>query len=348
VVPPPPPQPVDPGTGVGFPVIKENRTIVPVFYGTDRDYTDDGNTASQYTSGRGKKLVYGYADVSIPSVHEIGQIERPKFWKLEFAEDPEKHIVITKIMPMDQVTFFDTVKSRLTEDTAKRVFVFIHGYNVPFDDALRRTAQIAYDLKYPGAPMLFSWPSFGEPLEYPSDAQNAAWAVPDLENFLLEVAANSGATQIDLIAHSMGNQALIAALQEITTKNQTVQFREIVLAAPDIDADIFTRAAPPIMSKATRVTLYASSNDQALKVSKKFNGFVRAGDSGKEIVVLPGMDTIDASSVDTSLLGHSYYGNNRSVLVDIDNLLRTNSPPTNRFGLFPIVRNGKQYWRFSP
>ena len=325
-----------------------NRTIVPVFFGTDRAFADAGNNANQYTAHRSQTITYGYANVSIPAIHKLGQIERPTLWKLEFRDDPAKHVVITEIMPMDKVAFFGRVRSRVDADTEKRVFVFIHGYNVPFDDALRRTAQIAYDLKYPGAPILFSWPSFGEPLKYPYDAQNAAWAVPDLEAFLLEVEANSGATQIDVIAHSMGNQALIAALQDITAKHQSLQLREIVLAAPDIDADLFIRAVPAIMSKAARVTLYASSKDQALNASKKFNGFARAGDASEGIVVLPGMDTIDASDVDTSFLGHSYYGDNRSVLADIDNLFRTNSPPGNRFGLFPMFHNGEEYWRFAP
>jgi esterase/lipase superfamily enzyme len=146
----------------------------------------------------------------------------------------------------------------------------------------------------------------------------------------------------------MGNQALIAALKDIAQKNQAIRFREIVLAAPDIDAEIFSRAVPVIMGKATRVTLYASSNDQALKASKQFNGFRRAGDLSEAIVVVPGMDTVDASAVDTSFLGHSYYGSDRSVLVDIDNMFRTNSPPEERFGIFPAARNGAQYWRFAP
>jgi esterase/lipase superfamily enzyme len=322
--------------------------MVPVFFGTDRAHAGAGNDASQYKAVRNTQFSYGYANVSIPAVHVVGEIERPHFWKLEFREDPQKHIIITEIMLVDTATFFQDVKSRVNESEPKRAFVFIHGFNVPFDDALRRTAQIAYDLKYPGPAILFSWPSFGEVIKYPYDAQNASWAVPDLEKFLLNLAARSGATQIDIIAHSMGNQALMAALQDIAIKNQPIRFREIVLAAPDIDAQIFSRAVPAIMGKATRVTLYASSNDQALKASKQFNGFRRAGDSSEAIVVVAGMDTVDASAVDTSFLGHSYYGSDRSVLVDIDNMFRTNAPPSNRFGIFPAMRDGKQYWRFAP
>ncbi len=37
----------------------------------------------------------------------------------------------------------------------------MHGYNTSFDNALYRTAQIAYDLDFDGATFLYSWPSGG-------------------------------------------------------------------------------------------------------------------------------------------------------------------------------------------
>jgi len=41
------------------------------------------------------------------------------------------------------------------------------------------------------------------------------------------------------------------------------------------------------------------------------------------LVVVPGVETIDASHVDTSLLGHSYFAETRSVLSDMFYLIRT-------------------------
>jgi esterase/lipase superfamily enzyme len=49
----------------------------------------------------------------------------------------------------------------------------VHGFNVSFENALRRTAQIAYDLDFDGAPFLFSWPSRDSLLSYASDWQSA-------------------------------------------------------------------------------------------------------------------------------------------------------------------------------
>ncbi len=124
-------------------------------------------------------------------------------------------------------------------------------------------------------------------------------------------------------------------------------FNEVVLTAPDIDADVFRRdIAPAIVKTAKRVTLYASSNDGALAMSKKIHGYPRAGESGENVVVVPGIDTIDVSGIDTSLLGHTYYGDNDTVITDIVQLLRESKPPGLRDRLRAVVRNGRKYWVF--
>ena len=126
-------------------------------------------------------------------------------------------------------------------------------------------------------------------------------------------------------------------------------FQEVILTAPDIDADIFKRdIAPAIARTARRVTLYASSNDEALILSKKLHGYPRAGDSGSSLVVVPGIETIDVSDVDTSLLGHSYYGNNDTVLADMFYLLHESRPASQREWLQPRPWGGSQYWVFLP
>jgi esterase/lipase superfamily enzyme len=126
-------------------------------------------------------------------------------------------------------------------------------------------------------------------------------------------------------------------------------FKEIVLAAPDIDAEVFTQLAQDIQKAGERITLYASSKDEALVASQKFHGgFPRAGESGRAIVAVSGVDTIDASSVDTGLLGHSYYLGKDSILSDLFNLLRDGNPPEARAGLKPVEERGKRYWIYKP
>jgi len=82
-------------------------------------------------------------------------------------------------------------------------------------------------------------------------------------------------------------------------------------------------------------TLYASSNDEAIRISKEPHSYPRAGEAGDDIIILPGLDTIDASMVDTSLIGHSYFAEKRSVLSDLFYLLGEGKPPSQRHSLEP-------------
>ncbi len=62
--------------------------------------------------------------------------------------------------------------------------------------------------------------------------------------------------------------------------------------------------------------------------------------------MVPGIDTIDVSAVDTSLLGHSYYGSNDTVLTDLIQLLGESKPPEQRTWLQAMPLGPMKYWVF--
>jgi esterase/lipase superfamily enzyme len=198
-------------------VAKMGFTAVPVFYGTDRNATGDNTPARFYGNTRGEQFRLGICIVSIPKDHRIGALESPTIWRLELQETPSKHVVLRSIRELSSHEFFASLQSTVAKSPTKQAFVFVHGFNVPFRDAARRTAQIAYDLNFDGPPILYSWPSRAElsPIGYTSDEANVEWTIPHLKNFLREIATQSGAQIIHLIAHSMGNRALSAALRSI-------------------------------------------------------------------------------------------------------------------------------------
>jgi esterase/lipase superfamily enzyme len=301
-----------------------------------------------YGGDRGE-LELGTCEVSVPKDHQVGTLESPSVLRLEFRQDPERHVVLLGVHPQPDREFYADLRKCVEQTARKEAFVFIHGYNVGFEKAVRRTAQIAYDLKFKGAPIVYSWPSQEGLLSYTVDETNVAWTVPHLKDFLLGVAQQSGATSVHLIAHSMGNRALTSALRELALehKAECPRFHEVVLTAPDIDADVFRRdLAPAIVGMADRVTLYASSNDEALMASRAVHGYRRAGDSGNAMVVVTGVDTVDVSEVDTSLIGHSYYGSNTTVLADLFELVQGSKPPDQRKWLRAMRLGALKYWKF--
>jgi esterase/lipase superfamily enzyme len=318
---------------------------VPVLYATDREHASHG-LSDPYYSGERALMRYGAAEISIPFDHRIGEIERPVWWKLEFRENPARHVAILNIAEIDEEVFL----GRIGMPAEPEVLMFIHGYNVTFPDALRRTAQMAVDLRFSGPSILFSWPSQGRTHKYLVDETNAQWAVDDLERLALNIITQSKARSIHLIAHSMGGRILAQVLERISRLNlppEATRLRQIIFAAPDIDAETFKKAASQFYDRGERCTLYASSNDEALAISKTLHGYTRAGDAGEHIIVMQGLDTLDASAMDTSLVGHSYYGSKRSILSDVHDLLRYGHGPNGRFGLLPCTHPAGSYWMFQ-
>lgn len=329
-----------------------NYGIVRIFYATDRRRSNSSAPAGFYSGERGAedRLSYGTCEVSIPRDHRMGELEGPTVLKLEFSYDPAKHVTVLRIFEKDRGGFFSELQGRISSSNDKQAFVFIHGYNVSFEDAARRTAQLSYDLGFDGAPILYSWPSKACTRCYPADEATVDWTTAHLKNFLEDIAARSGASTIHLIAHSMGNRALTRALQAMASESQPGQmrpFRQVILAAPDIDAGVFQQLAQAIQKTCVKVTLYASSGDNALYVSRKFHQYARAGQTRPQVVVAPGIDTIDASALDTGFLGHSYFAENTSILSDITRLFRFGKPPGERCGMAPNPQANPLYWVFD-
>lgn len=336
--------------------------IVPVFYGTDR-VVEPNTQRLQFSTERGHKLQLGRAMVSVPTAHKVPNIERPwvielpyfKYKIYEEKEDPAKHFTMQEIAALNKEQLLAYVKERLAKSTnfKDHAFVFVHGFNTSFDAAIYRTAQIAYDLKFDGAPFVYSWPSGGKVASYTYDRGSAEQAEPHLAEFLALVVKESGAKNISLIAHSMGNEILLRVLERMRPSvPDGVVISQVILAAPDVDRDKFTNIARQITDFAKGVTLYAASNDRALGYSARFWGGVpRAGDvpaSGPLIV--SGVDTIDVTSVSTDGLGlnHSGYAENKVLLDDVGALLLNGvRPPDKRLpSLLKIDTAAGTFWRY--
>ena len=304
-----------------------------------------------YTAERGATKL-GLAMVTVPASHERGQVERPSLLRFEFAEDQQKHIVMTSATELSDDDFYRRLENTVATSPDRDLLVFIHGYNVDFESAIQRTAQLAVDLPFRGVPVCYSWPSQGTLLGYTVDENNAAWTASHLRDFLLDLAERSHADAINVVAHSMGNRALTTALSEISftlPDEQPAMFHHVVLAAPDVDADYFRKdLAPRILRTAERVTLYASSDDRALVASKQVHGYPRAGESGADIVVVPGVDTIDVSGIDLSLLGHSSSGDSGVILRDLFEMLQHGLPAQQRGQLIPQQLSELIYYRLVP
>lgn len=326
-----------------------NHAVLQVFFATDRLDTGDRHPARQFGAGRGE-LTYGSCEISIPREHRMGELESPSLLRLQFRADPERHVVLLRTQLAARDRYFGTLAEAIARNGPKSALLFVHGYRVSFEDAARRTGQIAYDLGFDGVPVFYSWPSQGKLSGYMVDETNIEWTLPHLTAFLTDFLEQTPAEHVYLLGHSMGNRALTRAAAAVIGRRPDLakRIREIILTAPDIDADVFRRDIVPALAIAGNpVTLYASSGDEALQMSQRMHGYPRAGDSGDGLVVSPGMETIDASNADTSFIGHSYYAEGRSALADMFYLINQQLRAAQRFGLHEVHSPAGRYWTFD-
>lgn len=278
------------------------------------------------------RIHYGLCVVTIPPSHVEGNLEE----SLLGLEKDSEHVKLQRTELRDEQAFFDEVRSVVHRNAPapQDCLVFVHGYNVTFEKAARRTAQIHFDLKFPGVPLFFSWPSRGNPAEYSWDREEVEQrSYRDIQRFLVDVARRTGAPRVHVLAHSMGAEAVTKAIRELGEEGKI--FDQVILAAPDIDRKVFhDEIAPRLNLYARRTTLYCSKNDRALFLSRYWNSWgdpaPRAGDSTDGPLLAVGTDTIDASTIRTDLLGHSYYGDCVPLLHDVGLLLRERLSPDQR------------------
>jgi esterase/lipase superfamily enzyme len=334
--------PPPPG-GVAGRRYKQNQgfATVKVFYGTDRAPTGDLKPALFYGNVRGD-LQYGYVNVTIPKIHKEAELEtQPRWAEYTFAVNDassrRRYVLLDQVTPLAKGDFVRALQQQIKDSPSKDLFIFVHGYNNTFEDAARRAAQMAYDLDFDGTPLVYSWPSRGSTLGYFADEATVQVSGDKVAEFLDTVVTQSGAGRIHLLAHSMGNRALIEALKTFLA-NRSPQdrqhvFGQIVFTAPDVDRDYFISAIKLLKGSADRVTLYASGNDYALRSSQFFHDAPRAGTAGDFIIRLAGLDTIDMSAVPADALGHSYFAANSGAIYDIFRLLWQGDPPRERCGM---------------
>lgn len=326
---------------------KPEGNIYPVWYGTNRRPVDPNDERKGYTSNRDNQTHYGKCFVVIPKSHKFGSVGRAwyKFWSSD--DDP---LSVNPPIPLSELAFLEDIKQTLIrESTGRNLLVYIHGYNVTFEEGAIRAGQIGFDLKVPGITAFFSWPSKGSPLPlaYTADLASIEASEKSIANFFIKMAKDTNADYVHIIAHSMGNRGLLRALHRATAQaaiEAGVKFGQIFLAAPDVDVDLFRELASVYPKISERTTLYVSGKDKALEASNWVSDYPRAGYT-PPIMTLNGIDTVEATNIDLTILGHGYFAEAAEVLHDMHDLLLHNDPPEKRIRLNrEAAADGSLYW----
>lgn len=309
--------------------IATNRAMNPGF--------DPAEPATAVTEDLGP-LRYLTADISIPREHRLGNLES-QMWisSLFFAPNIERHVILQRVDMMDRNAALALISAELAA-TNDAILMYVHGFNTSFKTAARRAGQLSYDLSWDGPSVLFSWPSQDEALDYFVDSTLAEDSIPAMKQTMRDL-AELDADRIIIVAHSMGTRIVSNAIKEMSLSGDPAldEISMVVLAAPDINRTTFIeQIAPRFREEAALVTLYASADDSALKLSKRANGFRRIGDTTDGVTIVEGIDVIDATGVKSNFFSHTYFGDNDSILTDIREMVRDSVGPAERSRLLAV------------
>ncbi|WP_271952237.1 alpha/beta hydrolase [Ruegeria faecimaris] len=318
--------------------LKQHR----IYIATPRAASDD--PAEFFSGRRADELSFAVVDVTVPPAHEKGKIERPR----SIPADPRRHFVIRTPQRFRNGSDFQKslsaqVNSRKT--SGRDVLLFIHGYNTNLTSAVLQMAQFVEDTGYQGTPILFTWPSRGQTTKYVYDINSALIARDHLIN-MFSVMNSSAIEGYDLVAHSMGTFLVMEAGRQIsitTGLNPTGKAHNVVLAAPDIDIDLFVSQISRFPERYRRIVVLVSEDDKALAASRRVAGGVdRVGQTPVEILAGLGINAIDLSAVeDTGSLAHSKFKDSPEIVQLLGVALEQNSSFANeaRYSLGRTVGN---------
>ena len=284
-------------------------TTREVFFATNRAARDAG-----YGESDGGAIVYGVATVHIPADHPQGEMEAD--------------LAILSLQTMDVAAWQSRLSDAAGDDVG--LFTYVHGYNNSFDYAVRRGAQLGYDLDLPLIPVVFSWPSAGETwfstAKYTFDENAAARSAGPFSDFLGSLLEEQSSPVV-LMAHSMGSRVVVEGMLDLERAGRLIRpVDELVLAAPDIDATVFARRYLDIaVGHAGRVTLYCADDDRALKLSRQVHGgYDRLGSCREESLRLvegPHVEVVDASRLYVDLIDHDKVASSPRLIDDLRHVL---------------------------
>ena len=244
----------------------------------------DPRPGAFYGGERSPSLDFSAFDISVPPTHVNGQVE----WPRQAPGDPRTDFVMRdgRYLSGEKEFVADLNRQLAARPKGQRkVLFFIHGYNTQFAEGLYRFAQVVDDAKSTAVAVHFSWASRGELSEYVYDNNSATSARDRLERVLRLVAA-SDAEKINILAHSMGNWVTVEAIRNIQIKGDAPaagKIGAIVLAAPDIDIDVFKSQMQRIGKPKKPYLVVISQDDRALAASRFLaGGKNRLGDDTNE------------------------------------------------------------------
>ena len=322
--------------------------VVKTYFATNRGYKVGEPPHTMFNERSTSETTFGKNYIILPREPELQPNEPETLFTLNInGAKYEPSLSQNTILSPEE--FSDSIDSDIRETNESSALIYVHGFNESYERSVIRAGQISYDLGFPGSTFVFSWPARHSVTTYLGDLERAQNSQRHFELFVNQILSTTGTSQIYIIAHHMGSRIVSSALKHIYSvqPNYRDQIREVILLAPDIEANSFAEEfAMFIGTENAPITLYSSKNDPALEVSKMFNTNVLAGDSNEQLLIVDNVETINAGATSLSLNGHSSRSDSNSILGDLWDLVRNNLRAVSRNKLTIRYSEEGSFWEY--
>jgi esterase/lipase superfamily enzyme len=290
---------------------------IPMLVATTRKPSKD--PGQLFSGERGTSISINSVTVSLPTdAHRrIGEVQ----WPSRVPPNPEKEFAVVDVAKVESehrvLQWF-----RKHRNPKRQVIIFVHGFNNTYADGVFRLAQITHDSGTDATPILFTWPSRGRTFDYLYDKESANYSRRALEDMIIQVAKSPDVEDVTILAHSMGGWLAAEALRGVAMREKSIpaKVKNVVLASPDIDIDVFRRQFVEMGPKRPHFVILTSTHDKALEVSSWLSGGIdRVGGSDLRPYASI-LSELKVSVIDTSAiaskdpLGHNTFADSPEIV----------------------------------
>ena len=333
------------------------------FYVTNRRMErQEGAVEKRYGSEREAGLNFGRFDTDIEPSLGIGMLINPTDW---FQNE---EIRLRDVRALAEAEFVAELREQVHRSPERSLLVNVNGFRERFPSALRKTAFLAHVLDIDSPLLVFDWP--GDQGSTPGGYRRAQAVARESGQELAEALAliirEVEPERLWLVANSMGGEVVVSAFtqlrQEADLADPEAEFEDVVLTAPDISHEEFGRQFRDEISALTlNLTVYVSSNDRALLMSRVLNRERRLGESTVDPsnpdqseeaarafeLVEPGSDVVtlvDVTPVNRTRNFHNFNLETPEFFDDLFLRLTNVEVPRTRLQYRVVTSSGAEYW----
>lgn len=333
------------------------------FFVTNRDVAEqDAPLNDRFSNTRGNSMSFGLFDTSIEPTLGLGMLVNPTDW---FQNE---EIQLNRVESLDEDAMITAVRRQVDASPQRSLLININGFRERFPSALRKTAFLAHVLDIDTPLLVFDWPGDqgSSPRNYLRAQAVARESGLDLARIIEKIVNDVQPDKLWILANSMGGEVVVSAFSELYSNpemaDSDTEINHVILTAPDVSHEEFgAQFKDKILALSENVTVYVSSNDRALLMSRIINRGRRLGESTVDPsnpdqwdeaaaafeLVTPGneqVSLIDITPVNRTRNFHNFSLETPEFFDDLYLRISNEETPSSRLQYKVTTASGAQYW----